>query len=864
MSDPITRLNAALEGRYRIERQLGEGGMATVYRARDVRHNRHVALKVLKPELVAVVGTDRFLAEIETTASLQHPHILPLFDSGQADGFLFYVMPFVEGETLRERLDREHQLPVDEAVRIAIDVAEALHHAHTHGVVHRDVKPANILLHSGRPVIADFGIALAVGAAAGGRLTETGISLGTPHYMGPEQATGDAYLGPAADIYALGCVLYEMLVGEPPHTGSTPQAVLGGIIGTVPDPVTERRSSTPPNVEAAVARALEKLPADRFADAHRFAQALADPGYRNELRVVAAPDIPGAWRLVGLAGVLSTAVLLVVLALVMRPGPVHPTERFPDPFLSGQEPAGGLLPFDLSEDGSRLVYRGTDGRLWLREWDRVESNPLPTRGGVPRFSPDGSSILYLRDGRVTVRALESGVERTVAVGNIPAWERDDRIYFTRSGSLFSVAPDGSDEKRHTTAEEGLEHYMGAVLPGGRAALIVVRRPADESFEIHSLNLASGDHELLVPGYVLDLLDEKFLVWGVPEPEGLRVLASRFDPRTLALGEAVTVVERASAFRASGDKLLYASATGLQGARNLAELAWIEADGTVTEINAVVPFEVGPLGSNRYALSPDGGRVAVRALTEDGYDIWIFDLRTGRRSRLTSDPGMDRYPAWHPGGTSVSFLSDRGGNDDVWMRPVSGTSDPELLLDLDVGIEAAVWTPDSVLLVRADGDLLTFHPGGDAEPTLLLAGPFVSQPKISPDGRWIAHTSSESGRAEVYLRPYPDVASDRLQISVAGGSNPKWALDGRTLFYRGADQAVMRIGGAGSAGPPFTGETPVALFGAGPPWATRDFDVAPDARFLLARLNQAGAEEPESPSFVLITRLGAFLRALPAL
>ena len=261
MSDAVARLNAALEGRYEIERELGEGGMATVYLAKDLKHNRPVALKVLKPELAAVVGAERFLAEIETTANLQHPHILPLFDSGEADSFLFYVMRYVEGESLRDRLDREHQLPVDEAVRIASDVAEALHAAHQQGVIHRDIKPANILMSGGRPLVADFGIALAVSAAGGGRLTETGLSMGTPHYMSPEQATGDVGVGATTDIYALGCVLYEMLVGEPPYTGSTAQAILGKIIAGEPDPVTEHRNAVPGNVEATIGRALEKLPA---------------------------------------------------------------------------------------------------------------------------------------------------------------------------------------------------------------------------------------------------------------------------------------------------------------------------------------------------------------------------------------------------------------------------------------------------------------------------------------------------------------------------------------------------------------------------------------------------------------------------
>ena len=307
MSDIIGRLNAALEGRYSIERELGEGGMATVYLADDVRHERKVALKVLKPELAAVVGADRFLAEIKTTANLQHPHILPLFDSGEADSFLFYVMPYIEGETLRDKLDRERQLPVSEAIGIATAIANALQTAHEQGIVHRDIKPANILLSRGEPLVADFGIALAVGAAGGNRLTETGLSVGTPYYMSPEQATGDQVVGPASDTFALACVLYEMLIGEPPYPGSTAQAVLGKIIQGDPVSATMVRKSIPLNVDAAIRKALEKLPADRFTGAREFANALANPGFRHGATPSTSTISPGCTMSVSGFGMISTS-----------------------------------------------------------------------------------------------------------------------------------------------------------------------------------------------------------------------------------------------------------------------------------------------------------------------------------------------------------------------------------------------------------------------------------------------------------------------------------------------------------------------------------------------------------------------------
>ena len=272
------RLDAALAGRYAIERELGSGGMATVYLADDLKYQRKVAVKVLRPELASVLGPDRFLREVEIAARLNHPHILALYDSGEADGLLFYVMPYVKGESLRHKLERETQLPIDEALRITRQVASALGHAHDQGVIHRDVKPENILLYESEAMVADFGIALAVSAAAGARLTETGLVVGTPEYMSPEQALGERELHARSDVYSLGCVLYEMLAGEPPYTGPTAQAVIAKRLADPVPAVRRLRDAVPAGVERALMGALARVPADRFASAGAFAEALATPG----------------------------------------------------------------------------------------------------------------------------------------------------------------------------------------------------------------------------------------------------------------------------------------------------------------------------------------------------------------------------------------------------------------------------------------------------------------------------------------------------------------------------------------------------------------------------------------------------------
>ena len=295
-------LAAALGHGYRVERKVGQGGMATVYLAEDLKHDRKVAVKVLRPELAAVIGAERFLREIKTVATLQHPHILGLIDSGVVDGTAYYVMPFVEGESLRDRLEREKHLPIADAVRIASEVAAALDYAHRHGVIHRDIKPENILLHDGAALVADFGIALAASKGGGSRMTETGMSLGTPHYMSPEQAMGEREITARSDVYALGAMTYEMLVGDPPFTGSTAQAIVAKVMTERPRPIYPQRDTVPPAVEHAVLTALEKLPADRFATAAQFAEALHATGDTVRTRISTgarargATGTSGGWR----------------------------------------------------------------------------------------------------------------------------------------------------------------------------------------------------------------------------------------------------------------------------------------------------------------------------------------------------------------------------------------------------------------------------------------------------------------------------------------------------------------------------------------------------------------------------------------
>ena len=471
MTDDVARLTSALAGRYAIERELGAGGMATVYLARDLRHERAVALKVLRPELGQALGPERFLREITTTAQLAHPHILPLLDSGNANGALYYVMPFVEGETLRGRLSREKQLPLDEALRIAREVADALGYAHSLGVVHRDIKPENILFEAGHAVVADFGIAKAIAAAGSERLTETGLAIGTPAYMSPEQAAGNQDVDGRSDLYSLGCVLYEMLAGEPPFTGPSAQAVVAKRLSTPAPRVSILRKTVPAHVEQALDAALALAAADRFATCAQFAEALGNadaPGHHR----TDAPLSRLAWwrrRAVRLAAAGTTVVAVAAIATVLvirgRGPALDPTIVVVAPFENQTRDTSLAQLGAITADWVAQVLQGT-GAIKL----------VPTAAVVAtKWAPGGNP-------RELAAATGAG---TVITGR--ASLQGDSIYLradvvrARTGALlYSVPPVAADKRQPLVAVGELARRLGGavapILDPGAGDLSLRSRP----------------------------------------------------------------------------------------------------------------------------------------------------------------------------------------------------------------------------------------------------------------------------------------------------------------------------------------------------------------------------------------------------
>jgi len=800
------RLRVALSGRYAVERELGAGGMATVYLARDLRHDRQVAIKVLHPELAAALGAERFLSEIKTTARLQHPHILPLLDSGEADGLLYYVMPYVSGETLRARLTREQQLPIADAVRIAREVADGLGDAHVRGIIHRDIKPENILLQGEHALVADFGIALAVQQAGGQRMTQTGLSLGTPQYMAPEQAMGEKQIDARADIYALGVVLYEMLAGEPPFTGATVQAIVSKVITDAARPLATLRKSVPEHVAAAVLQALEKLPADRFATAAEFASALASDGFRWTGAVrqpVRGLPISARNGLMGLLAVTTALALLWGFRQGRQASPQagSPTVRFTFQVNLGMMPSGNMVA--VSPDGSSIVFLEDEPtlsrhHLSIRRLDDEKVVALPgTEGGQsPFFSPDGESVAFNNGSRLLRIDLKGGGVRTVAdlggTGEVGqgAWFEDGTILFVGSNStLYRI--DGPNGTAVALAKADSARYRGlSWLPDGKRVLVNREPSPGGQMEVVVISAESGKVlATLMPGLALGYLGTGDLVY--MSPEGA-LMSVQLDPASLKplTPPAAVLPPGTPPFAPLARTLPVAVSSG--GA-----LAFATADFADKEMVLVTPggrTEVLPLGKRAFRsprFSPDGRRIAVNV--ESGGDlmgdIWIYDRNPGTFSRLTFD-GASVFPEWTPDGREVVYSTiGTEGSRDLFRMTADRSSPPERLVHGAGPIyEGAVSPREGTLFYRENSevtgrDIYLRHPGG--QPVPFAAGPAQERSAaISPDGRLVLYTSNESGTDEIVVGRAD--GGGRTQVSGGGGSEPHWTADGREALFWCAD------------------------------------------------------------------------------
>ena len=839
------RLTTALADRYRVARELGAGGMATVYLAHDLKHERDVAIKVLHPELGAALGAERFLAEIKTTAKLQHPHILPLLDSGAADGLLYYVMPYVRGETLRARLTQEGQLPVDEAVRIAREVAGALDHAHKQGVIHRDIKPENILLQDGAALVADFGIALAVQTAGGARLTQTGLSLGTPQYMSPEQASGERIVDARSDVYALGVVTYEMLAGEPPFTGPTVQAVVARLLTETPRSITAQRKAVPPHIDAAVMRALEKLPADRFAQAAAFATALEDTSTRaiSGVKPRASPAKPRRWLMSALVAIAVAGIAFAGWWIGQRSSTASGNDRrlVADLAMGGKSrPTIGVT---ISPNGRVVGIVGRDSTgvrvIRLRDLSSDSSRIVPGSQGADAFafSPDGKSLVFSGAGGTIRRMAVEGGPSTVVASPSPFrtslhWGVDDWVYFTQSsGALSRVRASGGPVESLTSLDSARHEFAQwdpQLLPGGKALLFFSYAfPADSS-RVEVVDLTTHRRQTLIrnaffPRYVAGGYLTFFR-------EGV-VMAVRFDASVLRVsGAPVSVLTNVTSEQSAGvsgyaisdgGTLLYQPQSDVDVPQLVRE---ISRDGRDRELVTVTGRWAEP------RISPDGRFLALSQLGRLP-QIWLLDRARGVFGQLSRGAGASFSPNWAPDSRSLIHLTETPVFD-VVRTPVDGSAVDTLLRSAVDKVPTSVGTDGRSWAFESEGQVFVVS-GSDAPRAVAVNGNTRQTPVISPDGQWIAYAErAAAGASEVYVQSMTTPA--RRQLSSGGGGQPRWTKGGRELVYRQGDAVLAATFN------PATGEPGISVELFRRPSAgqvffgrTAGFDVSPDGqRFFL--------------------------------
>jgi serine/threonine-protein kinase len=806
VADVLERLKAALSDRYRIERELGSGGMATVYLAHDLKHDRQVALKVMRPELSAILGGERFLREVSTAAKLNHPHILALHDSGEAEEFLYYVMPYVEGESLRAKLNREKQLSVDEATAITKQVGAALDHAHEKGVIHRDIKPENILIHQGEALVADFGIALAVSAAGGTRLTDTGLSLGTPEYMSPEQATGDRELDARSDVYSLGAVTYEMLVGEPPHTGKTVQAIIAKVVSAEAQPVSTVRHSVPGNVDAAVMCALAKTPADRFGTGAEFADAINNPAFTLVTAAGAAATVRvgDQWTALNksLAALLFVSIAISVWSLTRQSGSGEFSVY--DVGLPDTAPmslTGSTVSFSVSPSGDFVVYRAdrdTTAQLWFRSLIDTVMRPIPgTDGAVtPAVSPSGGLVAF-----TTGRALKTVPARGGPVSTLTQllnpttlrWVSDSRLLVNeRDGFFFrwievESGAEQVEEVPYCQLPQPFPDTDRFLCGGGGSQYARVLNVHDGTYQyVRHGGTARRDTAVYLRGADFRLVEDAYLTY-VSLDGDLRAVP--FDPTTLDAGRPVAL--------ASGVRRQPYSGAGQYSVSESGTLVYVHgANGDVGHLvsreEGEVPtsLPIDPAMFLRFAISPDSRQLAAVVGTAAGDVLRVYDLETGRRHDWLRSETIAK-PVW----TSSDDLFVSLGTLDLDWAILAGSPSaadpPDTLfsgsgtvgyslqsyhgLDGIIGVE---WSdPPNAVAFDISG-------GTPRMDTILTGAVF---PALSPDGKWL--TYQLAGASQILLMPFP--AKDR-RFQVSGvGLEPQW-LSANELAFRDRGGSFYRV------------------------------------------------------------------------
>jgi len=827
MPDSGQDVSKAVADRYRVEREIGRGGMAAVFLAHDLRHDRDVAIKVLHPELAAALGVDRFLAEIKTTARLQHPHILPLLDSGEARGVLFYVMPFVAGETLRARLDREHLLPVDDAMRIAREIGDALEYAHRIGVIHRDIKPENILLHDGHALVADFGIALAVQQAGGARMTQTGLSLGTPQYMSPEQAMGERTIDARTDQYALAAVVYEMLVGDPPFTGSTVQAIIAKLISERPGRIVTRRDRVPVHVETAVLRALEKIPADRWASVREFIDAtrdatmtsIAPAGSSTEVNAGVTPQRRTVRSQRTKAIALGAGLLVVGTAAGWAASRSTSGSRGATNervvMTSIVPPAGGNFSeqqsLALSPDGQRLafVFAAADGsrNLWIRDIDKLDAKPIAgsTGADIPFWSHDGRSLGFFAGGNLQIMGPSGEVRRLCPVGdaNAGSWNAADVILFSDRHGISSVSAGGGACRTIIPYDSG-SVLRGLFLPDGKRIIYSRGRFAD-------LTIADG------AGKTLGTIPVQAHVFAVGEPD-LLIYANGRDAGGLDLQhvdyDAMRTVGPAARLLSnvrsrSGIHTFTMSREGtfayLPGG---SDAPYLDYDGKgfrdTIRINGTWTVSARPARAGAPTIALAGNNVGM----------WLYDFATGRASRLVvRDTGIANprdgvgatWPVFSPDGSRLAYMAATPAECRINEHDLKRDEDRVIAHRKFVALYGCGspldWSEDGTkLLIKSDTalDVITL----DGKVTAHIARPgAIWEGHFSPDAKSIAFSSDETGRAEVYVMPIAGGVPTR--VSLDGGRWPAWTADGRRIVFMspsGKVQEVTMNGGSPSGAP----------------------------------------------------------------